>query len=490
MGYFACIITGWPFECWAGLNGTGGFLLSGADEIGRQETATRLPGTQHALPRLIDMPFSTLTSEAPCGTTSTQINTPSRIKGEARKMNILIVGHAFGPDLGSEPGDTWNYSSALARDHCVFVIAHPQFRASAEAHLESHPQPNLTVLWTDVPEHWNPWSPEKGNRWIRVHYFLWQRAALSTARLLMKTTRIDIVHQTSWIAIGAPPLLWRLPTPFIWGPIGGGQVAPFRFRQYFGSEWPLEMARSIRVQLLPFTYGVRRAARNAVAISATNQETAKHLQIAGAKNVELILHCSLTSDRIRQQAPIRSEAGLTLLWAGRLERRKCLPLTLEALAIRPDPTVRLLVAGDGPMREEWEHLAHRLAINSRVEFLGRLPWPRMAELFERADAFVFSSLRDSFGSVVLEAMGFGLPIVTLDHQGVGCFLSSETAIKVPVTNPQETVNGLSQAIRVLSDNPDLRRMMGEAALRFARQHTWESKAKRMCGIYQRWTSRP
>jgi glycosyltransferase involved in cell wall biosynthesis len=172
-----------------------------------------------------------------------------------------------------------------------------------------------------------------------------------------------------------------------------------------------------------------------------------------------------------------------LLWAGKMEARKALPLILEALAQLKDLPVELIVAGDGPMRGEWERLATSLNVRDRVQFRGRVPWTEMSQLYQTADAFVFTSLRDAFGTQVLEAMAHGLPVLTLNHQGVAAFVPDAAGIKVAVTNPRDTIAGLAQGIRRLARLPEERQGMGRAALEFAKTQTWERRTERMLQIY-------
>src|SRR5436309_3788678 len=167
-----------------------------------------------------------------------------------------------------------------------------------------------------------------------------------------------------------------------------------------------------------------------------------------------------------------------------MERRKALPLALEALAQNEDLNAKLLIAGDGEMRTQWEQYARRVHLANKVEFLGQVPWNAMPHLYGRADAFLFTSLRDSFGTQVLEAMGHGLPILTLDHQGVGTFVPQDAGIKVPVTNPHETVTGIVSAIRELALHPQIRRSLGDAGRAFAETQTWERRAERMSKLYE------
>jgi glycosyltransferase involved in cell wall biosynthesis len=166
-----------------------------------------------------------------------------------------------------------------------------------------------------------------------------------------------------------------------------------------------------------------------------------------------------------------------------MQPRKALPLALEALVETKDLAVKLLVAGDGKMRGEWESYAKHLNLGGRVEFLGQVPWNEISRIYQRADAFLFTSLRDSFGTQVLEAMAHGLPILTLDHQGVGTFVPPGAGIKVPVTSPRQTVTALANGIRRLALCPGERLKMGEAARDYARTQTWERRAERMSDIY-------
>jgi len=167
-----------------------------------------------------------------------------------------------------------------------------------------------------------------------------------------------------------------------------------------------------------------------------------------------------------------------------MQPRKALPLALEALAETKDLNVRLLIAGDGEMREDWEKCAERLNVGARVQFLGQIPWNEMSPLYQRADALLFTSLRDSFGTQVLEAMGHGLPILALDHQGVGTFIPPEAGVKVPPISPQQTVADLAEGIRRLALRPEERLKMGKAALAYARTQTWERRAERMSDLYE------
>jgi glycosyltransferase involved in cell wall biosynthesis len=288
----------------------------------------------------------------------------------------------------------------------------------------------------------------------------------------------------SWNTISVPPPAGRLGIPFVWGPMGGGQVFPRRYASYIKGHRLTQMIRTVRVRSLPYLPRLRSTVRHASLVLATNDETTTLLRRAGATDVRLFADTGIMPAIVPPEFPHR-KAGpwLTVLWAGSLDPWKSLPLALEAMAAVNDLPIRLVVAGDGPMRNEWEMLVTRLGLADRVTFLGRLPWAEMCTHYQNADAFLFTSLKDSFGTVVAEAMGSGLPVLTLDHQGVARFVPDDAGIKVPVTTPDETVAGLADGLRFLQAHPEERAAMGEAAWRSARTLTWDARVHQMSEWY-------
>jgi glycosyltransferase involved in cell wall biosynthesis len=332
-----------------------------------------------------------------------------------------------------------------------------------------------------------PLRGERGERGIYLHYIRWQRLALAEAHRLHAAQRFDVVHHVSWGTVNAPPKLWRLGIPFVWGPIGGGQAAPLVFARYLGWQGFLhEAARTARRYLLPFFPPLRHAVANSAIILATNRETVEVLRRAGASHVEWFTDGGVRTDEFIAHARERRAGDrLELVWAGRLEGRKALPLALAALACVRDVWVRLRVAGSGPLRAAYERQAVALGLTDRVQFLGSVPREQLlSEIFPNSDAFLFTSLQDSFGTIVIEAMAGGLPVITLDHQGVGTMLPEQAAIKVPVRSPASTIRGLADGIRALAASPELGRQLGQAARAHAANESWRRRAGRMDALYR------
>lgn len=401
------------------------------------------------------------------------------------RINALLIGHAFGPDLGSEPGNTWNWAWELSKYINVTVLAHPQYRESVYDYLKAFPNKRLKIIWIGNKLSSMIWKPGFRDRTIRLHYYFWQKAALKRALQAVQTRKFDLIHYISWSSVTLPPILKCHSIPLIWGPIGGGQKSPNQFKHYFGNHWLKECLRNLRIDMLHKLPQWRHAVREATIVLSTNFETTELLHRVG-KDSRFFLDVGISSGFGLSKEPLLTQNNketFSLIWAGRCDSIKALPIALEAVATLDIP-ITLIVAGDGPLLHQWKSYAVRLNISDRVIFLGKLPYVEMKNLFRSGDAFIFTSLRDTFGSVVLEALAFGLPVIVPDHQGVGTFITSDVGIKVPITRPEETVEGFASAILTLYQNIDLRRKMSKQAWQFAQNECWENRAVRMLSIYE------
>jgi len=401
-------------------------------------------------------------------------------------MRVLLIGHAISPFRGSEPGNTWNWAWELSKHIEVVVLAHPQYRKEVEGFLAEAPNPNLKVVWVDVEKPWDPWRRQKGGKGIRLHYLIWQKKVLKVAALLHRETNFDLAHHVSWSSIRSCAALYRLGIPFVWGPAGGGQIAPRAFRRYFGEAWLKETLRGLILKLLPYDPTWRKRVQNASLTLATNRETAYVLEKAG-RSAEFFLDCGVPRGFGLSEPPVlghrKRDERFRLLWAGRFEAIKAFPLALEALQ-RTRCDVELWVAGDGPLKRRWMDLVVQMGLGERVRFLGMVPHGEMAKLFRASDAFIFTSLRDSFGSVVLEAMAWGLPVIVPDHQGVGTFVPDAAGTKFPVDSPEKAVGCLAEAIELMASRPDIREKMARESWSFAQRERWDRRAERMLGLYE------
>jgi hypothetical protein len=156
-----------------------------------------------------------------------------------------------------------------------------------------------------------------------------------------------------------------------------------------------------------------------------------------------------------------------------------------AMALKKFPEMTLTIVGKGREERALKRLVTKLGLEKTVTLQGGVPKAEITDFITRHDAFVFTSLRDTSGNVVLEAMAAGLPVITFRHHGVAEMTTDETAIRVPVTKRRETVVQLGEAMVTMARSPELRERLGRAGqARVKEQYLWEQHARRIDAIYR------
>ena len=393
-------------------------------------------------------------------------------------MKLLVSAYACNPNKGSEQGNGWNLAYQMSKlGHEVWCFTNTKGKEDIEAFLENEPNENLHIVFVEVPnilEKLYKYQPG-----VYLHYVYWQRKASNIALKLHKKVRFDLIHH---ITLASPQLgsgMWKLGIPFVYGPLGGGQVAPKNFERYF-YQWIKQEKRRDQVSnlLLKYNKNTYKALKKADLIFVTNEETHDLVSQFKPQRVEYFLDTSLPETFFPDQLPERKTDGpIKLLWVGRIFARKGLPLVLEGLA-KVDQTIpfELTIVGDGPLGYKVPELIKESGLQENVNWVGRIPWHEVKEAYMNHDVFLFCSLRDSFGSQFLEALAYGLPVVTLNHQGTKIFVPDEASIKVDVNHPDETTQQIANAIKELYQNPEKRVQMGKHGFEYAANKTWTKKA--------------
>ena len=187
----------------------------------------------------------------------------------------------------------------------------------------------------------------------------------------------------------------------------------------------------------------------------------------------------------RRSREIRHRLGLgdrfTFLYVGRLAPEKRPEQIMEAFrlasALVPAGTIQLVIAGTGPLEAQL-----RAAAPPGVLFLGFLDRrSRLPELYANCVAFVFASVTETLGLVVLEAMASGLPVVAAPAGGVRDHLrQDENGLAYPPGN----VEAMAQAMVRLVAEPGLAQRLSRGARRTAEELTWEREMERLDRSYR------
>ena len=408
------------------------------------------------------------------------------VEPASRRARVLQLSYACGPGRGSEPGIGWHRALEAAKSFDVWVLCEGhEFAESIRRYLDAD-GPIRGLHFTFVYKRGYERRLERIPGLYQFIYRLWQRRALHAARRLHAEVGFDLVHQVNIASFRSPGLFWQLDAPFVWGPVGGTQNYPWRFLGEAGLRGALgEMLRSTANDLqLRHSSRVRAAARRAARVLASSSINRRRL--ADALGIDSQLLCDVGIEEIAgEPKDFEEPRAIKILWCGEFSPRKALSLLIKALARLPGGVpYQLRVIGDGRLRGRWQRLARRSGVAEHTEWLGWLPRNDTLSQYRWADVFVFSSLRDTTGTVILEALAAGLPVVCLDHQGAHDVVTDECGIKVPVTTPKQVINALRDAIATLAGQPEVRRRMSVAAVERAQQYLWSRNGEALTQVYR------
>jgi glycosyltransferase involved in cell wall biosynthesis len=167
--------------------------------------------------------------------------------------------------------------------------------------------------------------------------------------------------------------------------------------------------------------------------------------------------------------------GDYVLSVGRLEANKRVDLIVRALA-HAGPRVRLVVAGEGPLRAQLEKTAEEWRITDRVTFAGGVSEQQLIDLYAGALAVVFPPFDEDYGYVTLEAFLARKAVITTTDAG-GPLEFVQEGVTGLVTDP--TPEALGSAIARLAGNPHTAASLGEAGFERASAITWDGVVDRL-----------
>ncbi|MHB1023038.1 MAG: glycosyltransferase family 4 protein [Acidobacteriaceae bacterium] len=407
---------------------------------------------------------------------------------------LLLMAYECDPYRGSEATVGWGRVQQAAREFEIYVIVSAASLAAIERYSQTNP----------LPAHVHFHTPKEDTllRLLRriprifaynyVAYRQWQRLAYRLAQELHRSHRFALVHQVNVCTFREPSDTWRLGIPFLWGPVGGTQNFPATFlseRSFSGlsqMDALKERARNAANWLsLRRKRRVRQAAARAAVLLAANSTNQRDYEAVFHRPVELLLETGLEEVQPPASARLLQAGPLHILWSGEFTTRKALPLLLQALASLRDVDFHLRILGRGPHEAKWKQLAQELGIAERCHFLGHLPLPEAVAQLQWAHLFVFTSLRDTSGNVVLEALGHGIPVICFDHQGVGDIVTPQCGIKLAVTTPRRATAELADAIRLLAGDRKRLAELSMGASDRARKYLWSENGDAINAIYRR-----
>lgn len=402
-------------------------------------------------------------------------------------MNVLISAYACEPGKGSEPGVGWEWIRRLSNNHNLWVLTRANNREAIEAARDQIPC-SVHFVYVDLPCTLRFWK--RGNRGVNLYYLIWQALAFFRARRLVSEYRIDVAHHVTLMSVTRFSFVPLLGVPSVVGPVGGLQMCP-------AAAWPLiknklrERIRNLSIRFLNinplFRFGIARASK----IVLATQSGAEHLPV---KLRDTKVSFSQIGSTVPQPPPkILSRPqknSFVALWAGRLEDHKGFEILIYAVKhlveIRASvlESLQVIVTGSGPELSSYQDLIKKFSLSQFFKFHGWLTRDAYESLWTEVDIFTFTSLRETTGVVLQEAMLRGKPAVVLANGGPGEMVTTLTGVPIMGESLEQIATNFAEAIQFLYKHPKIRYELGDAArTRATRLYSWESTVEFMERVY-------
>lgn len=182
------------------------------------------------------------------------------------------------------------------------------------------------------------------------------------------------------------------------------------------------------------------------------------------------------------KAPVEAEGEKVVLFVGRLSYYKGVEVLLQAME---EVEARLLVVGEGPLRENLEQKSQSLEVDDKVNFLGEVSEEELKGLYGLAEVFVLPSVArsEAFGLVQLEAMAYGVPVVNTSLPTGVPYVSKheETGLTVEPGNPRALAGAIN---KILGDQKLAEKLGGNGRKRVQEKFSRQDMLEAILEIYR------
>lgn len=322
-------------------------------------------------------------------------------------------------------------------------------------------------------------------------YPFFERALWREFEPRLRAGEFDVVHRilplsptsASWIA----PRLKKIGVPFIVGPLNGGVPWPKGFDELRRQE--RDAAGRLRA-LYRLTPGLRATQESASAILTASRTTLREMPAHLHERCVFIPENAIDPAKFplhAREEPREGNQPLRLSFVGRLVALKGIDMLIEAAApLVRSGSVTIDIIGDGPDRERFREMLDREHLGDRVRMDGWIEHAKLGARLRESDLFVFPSIREFGGGVVLEAMALGIPPVVLDHGGPPELVPPGTGFVLPMQSRDEIVRNLRDLLITLSVDRSVLAEIGRCAQEHVREfYSWEAKGRQIHEVY-RW----
>jgi len=375
-------------------------------------------------------------------------------------MNIGIVTDTYRPRINGVVTsiDTFAYEFRKL-GHSVYIFA-PSFpHVPAEEHVYRFP--SLYLFFDPEDRLALPWSRKVTKK--------------------IPDLKLDILHTQTPFTLGIAALRWarqnHIPLVHTYHTLFTAYTAHYLkfIPKDLGVEWTKRLSRAYcdRCQLVITPSPQMKQALLSYGVHSPVEVNPTGINLERLQNAD--------GKAFRKNFGIKDEEKM-LLFMGRIGREKNVPFLFRMLklVLKEIPAVRLVVAGEGPAKQELVRLCSEMGIQGHVLFIGYMNKEDWANCYAAADLFTFASVTETQGLVVTEAMAVGTPVVAVGEMGVADIMRGDKGGLLTRLDEAE----FSRAVIQLLLDQSLYEKKVKEALNWAKEWSSEAMGKKLLGHYQ------
>jgi len=396
-------------------------------------------------------------------------------------MRILYIAYSCSPINGSEDKVGWSVPLEMSRKgHEVFVVTKESHRKAIENWQDENTSA-VRFFYVDIP---NVYKKIFKGFLYSGRLNIWHNKALPIVRNIVRDNGIEIIHQITPVEYRSIGNYGKIKNAkFICGPLGGGESVPTALFLYTKGHRLVELLRNVMNAFYRCKYTLDGRFRQCDKLLFANKETKECCAIDDSiLESELALTlCSEISYSVDRDC-----SRCTFLMAGRLIYRKGWQLLFDSIeqmqTVKP---YKVRIVGDGPDKKQMlQRIQESHALYEHVDIVGKLDFRQMKEYYQNADVLVMPSIRETTGTVMYEAMSYGLPIIAMNRFGSGLLLNEDIGWTFDGNTREGFVSSLAKAMTQCVENTDLVANKRKNIIERAKGETWAIKASRYEQIYK------
>jgi glycosyltransferase involved in cell wall biosynthesis len=291
------------------------------------------------------------------------------------------------------------------------------------------------------------------------------------SRRLIKKNKYDLSHSFFTVPCGFLSLLfkWKSKIPYVVS-LRGSDVPGYS-----------ERFKLLYMFIRPLARLIWKNAAQVIANSQGLKELA--LKTNPAQDIGVIFNGVDINNFFPDEKRRDPSRFLITVGASRVTARKGINYLIEAIKILSAeyPNIYFKVLGEGNDRIRLEKLSQELKLESRVDFIGRIPREETAKYYQEADVFVLPSTNEGMSNALLEALASGLPVIVTEVGGTLELV--QNGINGYVV-PLRDADSIAKALKKMIDDKNSRMRMGNENRKKAESMSWNNVANKYVSIYK------